>query len=208
MKAKIIISVESVIIVFLVVVLLTKVISFKDTPIIIREPEAPGESALAYTPPSPPKIPLNIVKKVAMLRKEFMPTVDKITENIYLARGFALGSSMMIITDEGLVIIDTTESQSAARKIFSEFRKVTDKPVKYIIYTHAHPDHIFGTPVFLESDTRIISTADAVREMKRDFGWRNEFHDRSRDNQAGRLASEYSRKLPLKSPQPFKSNYG
>jgi len=36
------------------------------------------------------------------------------------------------------------------KKIISEFRKITDKPVKAIIYTHGHLDHVHGTGAFLE----------------------------------------------------------
>ncbi len=126
------------------------------------------------------------------------PKVEKITEDIYLASGFALGSVQMVITDEGLVIIDTTESEEAAREIFEKFREITTKPVRYVIYTHGHLDHVCGTPVFMEEGTEVIATKDLVRFMQRDFQELHEFHVRSRLNQSGNLAQEYSRELPVK----------
>jgi glyoxylase-like metal-dependent hydrolase (beta-lactamase superfamily II) len=127
------------------------------------------------------------------------PRVEKITDSIYMASGFALGCVQMVITDEGLVIIDTTESKEAAREIFERFRKITTQPVRYVIYTHGHLDHVSGTPVFLEEGTEVIATKDLVRFMKKDFQDLRAFHVRSRLNQAGQLAQEYSRKLPVKS---------
>jgi len=198
MKAKIIAVVEFLIILLLLGALLAQFVSFKKTKPVVREPEAPGESTLTYTPPAPPKFPIEVVRKLRDLKKNFTPTVDRITENIYLARGFALGSVMMVITDAGLVIIDTTEGRKSARKILARFREITDKPIKYIIYTHAHPDHFWGAGIFKGKETQIIATSDALEFMKKDFGWLKQFQMRSRLNQAGMAAPEFSRKLPVK----------
>lgn len=66
--------------------------------------------------------------------------------------GYALGNAIMIIAPEGLIIVDVTESSMAAKEILAEFRKITKKPIKAIIYTHHHTDHIGGVGVcfFLE----------------------------------------------------------
>ena len=78
------------------------------------------------------------------------PKVHKVNDDLYVAVGYALGNSIMMIGDDGVVIIDTTESLSQARIIAKEFRKITDKPVKGIIYSHNHADHVLGTEAFLE----------------------------------------------------------
>jgi alkyl sulfatase BDS1-like metallo-beta-lactamase superfamily hydrolase len=179
--------------------LLSRYVSVKTVSPVVREPAAPGESTLAYTPPPPPKIALEALKDLSELKKAMTPKVEKITGDIYLASGFALGSVQMVITDEGLVIIDTTESEEAAREIFAKFREITNQPVRYVIYTHGHLDHVCGTPVFMEEGTEVIATKDLERFMQRDFQELHEFHVRSRRNQSGDLAQEYSRKLPVKS---------
>lgn len=53
----------------------------------------------------------------------------------------------MVIAPEGLIIVDVTESVTAATEIFKEFRKITNKPIKAILYTHHHQDHIGGAQV-------------------------------------------------------------
>lgn len=199
MRTKIIVVVELVLILLLVAALVWQVVSFKKVRPVVREPAAPGESTLGYTPPPPPKVPVEVLREVSQMRKLMTPRVEKITESIYLASGFALGSVQMVVTNEGLVIIDTTESRDAAREILEEFRKITQKPVRYVIYTHGHLDHVSGTPVFMQEGTQVIATRDLVRFMEKDFGELRDFHVRSRLNQSGQLATEYSRKLPVKS---------
>ena len=75
--------------------------------------------------------------------------VVQVTDGIYLAIGYALGNSILLVGPEGLVIIDTTESADSAKEIFAEFRNISQKPVRAIVYTHNHADHILGTSSFL-----------------------------------------------------------
>ncbi len=204
MKAKIVAIVELVFIVVLLGAVLAQNFHLKKPAAITREPAAPSESTLTYNPPPKPKLSLEAVRQAALLKQLVEPVVEKIAADIYLARGFALGNVQMVITAEGLVIIDTTESEEAAKKILAEFRKITDKPIKYIIYTHGHLDHVQGARSFLENDTRVIATADTVDLIKKDMGWLEPFHTRSRLNQAGQLAPEYALPLPFSVQSPVK----
>ena len=82
--------------------------------------------------------------------KHFERKVYKVADNIYSAVGFGLANSIMIEGDDGLIIVDTMESLQEAREVLGEFRKISAKPIKAIIYTHNHTDHIFGAQVFAE----------------------------------------------------------
>jgi alkyl sulfatase BDS1-like metallo-beta-lactamase superfamily hydrolase len=177
-------------------------ITLKKTRPIVREPATPEESTLSYTQPSQPKFQLDTIKEALKLKAMIKPRIDKITDDIYLARGIALGSVQMVITSEGLVIIDSTESKEAAAEVLAEFRKITDKPIRYLIYAHGHLDHVQGAPVFVKDSPslEVIATKDCVEFMKKDLEILVEFHMRSRSNQAGLSAPEYARKLPIKSP--------
>jgi alkyl sulfatase BDS1-like metallo-beta-lactamase superfamily hydrolase len=202
MKSKIVMAVEFLIILGLLGALVTRYISLETVRPVVRKPAAPGESTLSYTPPPPPRMNLETIQKVRELKNEYSSRVDKITEEIYLARGYSLGSSIMVITKDGLVIIDTTGNEAAAKKILSEFRKISDKPIRYVIYTHGHLDHVYGTPVFISPNTEVIATKAAVEFMKRQDGWLQGHHQKSRRNQAGRAAREFGMKTPFKSPFP------
>jgi alkyl sulfatase BDS1-like metallo-beta-lactamase superfamily hydrolase len=81
---------------------------------------------------------------------EFERAVIEVTDGVYVAVGYALANTIMIEGDDGVIIVDTTESMSAAKEVKAEFDKITDKPVKAIIYTHNHTDHIFGAKVFAQ----------------------------------------------------------
>jgi len=80
----------------------------------------------------------------------FQPEVVQLADNVFMGFGFAASNVYMIIGDDGLIIVDTSESTAAAENIFAEFRKISDLPVKTIIYTHSHRDHVSGASVFAD----------------------------------------------------------
>ena len=84
----------------------------------------------------------------------FKKEIVKLADNVYQAFGFAASNVYMLIGKDGLVIVDTTETTSAAKNILSEFRKITDLPVK-IILTHSHRDHVSGAIIFSEEDVEL-----------------------------------------------------
>ncbi len=87
-------------------------------------------------------------EKLIAHSEEFRPEVIEVTDGVWVAVGYALANSILIEGADGVIIVDTTESKSAARAIKAEFDKLTKKPVKAIIYTHNHYDHINGSEVF------------------------------------------------------------
>ena len=70
----------------------------------------------------------------------FKKEIVKLSDNVYQAFGFAASNVYMIVGKDGIIIIDTTETTTAAQNILSEFRKITDLPIKTIILTHSHRD--------------------------------------------------------------------
>lgn len=80
---------------------------------------------------------------------EFRREVIRVTDGVYVAVGYALGNAILVEGDDGVLIIDTTEGTDAAREIKAEFDRITTKPVRAVVYTHSHPDHIRGTSVFV-----------------------------------------------------------
>lgn len=84
---------------------------------------------------------------------KFEKTIYHLAPNAYLAVGYAASNVGMIVGDDGLIIVDTTESTKAAETILAEFRKISALPVRTIIYTHSHRDHISGATVFAEDRT-------------------------------------------------------
>ena len=58
----------------------------------------------------------------------------------------------MIEGNDGVIIVDTLSSVEAAKQVREEFRKITQKPVVAVIYTHFHPDHTSGVKAFASSE--------------------------------------------------------
>jgi len=64
-------------------------------------------------------------------------------------------NSTFIVTDEGVIVVDTRTTPADAEHILKEIRKRTDLPIVYTINTHYHGDHTFGNQYFLEGKTII-----------------------------------------------------
>ena len=97
---------------------------------------------------------------------EFRKEIVNPAPGVYVAVGYAASNAAMIVTDAGVVIVDTTESTTAAEHILAEFRKITDKPVHTIIVTHGHRDHLSGIRVFCDGGTpAIVARANLHNEL-------------------------------------------
>ncbi|TGK08569.1 MBL fold metallo-hydrolase [Leptospira fletcheri] len=88
--------------------------------------------------------------------REFEKRIYQISPGIYSAVGYGIANSIFITGKDGVIVVDTMDDLKSAEQVFTEFRKISDLPVKAIIYTHSHPDHIFGGPVFARGSSPII----------------------------------------------------
>lgn len=80
---------------------------------------------------------------------EFKKEVIEVVDGVHMAIGYGLANSILIEGDDGVIIVDTMESSRSAKAVVEEFRKITDKPVVAIIYTHNHYDHVYGAREYL-----------------------------------------------------------
>ncbi|NCV18740.1 MAG: alkyl/aryl-sulfatase [Rhodobacterales bacterium] len=94
----------------------------------------------------------------------FKKEIVQLGENVYQAFGFAASNVYMVIGVDGIIIIDTSETTTAAKNILTEFRKITSLPVKAIILTHSHRDHVSGASVFAEGENPEILASDKSSE--------------------------------------------
>jgi len=65
-----------------------------------------------------------------------------------------------VVTNSGVVVIDAMASPRQAEELLQLIRSVTSRPVKWVILTHHHPDHHFGTVVFRRMGARVIAHPD------------------------------------------------
>jgi glyoxylase-like metal-dependent hydrolase (beta-lactamase superfamily II) len=78
----------------------------------------------------------------------------EVAEGIFMAPGF--GNTFLVVTPAGNVVIDTSLSLFASGHV-AALRAVDDGPVRYIILTHAHEDHIGGVALWREDGTEVIA---------------------------------------------------
>ncbi|WDL97713.1 alkyl sulfatase dimerization domain-containing protein [Alicyclobacillus sp. ALC3] len=102
-------------------------------------------------------------------RQHFEKKVHQVTNRVYSAVGYSLGNCILIVTDAGNVIVDTTESQEAAEEVKAEFDKISPQPVTAVIYTHGHQDHTHGTAVFATHQTRIYAHRKTKEFLEQQF---------------------------------------
>lgn len=82
---------------------------------------------------------------------QFEQTVIRVTDEIHVAVGFGLANAILIEGTDGAVIVDTLETMEQAKAVRAAFEKITRKPVKAIVYTHNHTDHVFGAAVWADT---------------------------------------------------------
>ena len=84
---------------------------------------------------------------------EFRQEVIKVTEGVHVAVGFDIANAILIEGPDGAIIVDTLMSVATARQVRAAFEKISRQPIRAIIYTHHHPDHISGAAAFAEGHT-------------------------------------------------------
>lgn len=72
------------------------------------------------------------------------------------ANSFAANAGIVIGKD-GVLVIDTLISAKEGQRFLADIRKVTDKPIKYVVNTHTHLDHALGNCVFAKVGATVIS---------------------------------------------------
>ena len=92
-------------------------------------------------------------QKLAEHSKEFEKKIYKVAEGVYSAVGYGIANVIMLVGKDGVIIIDTMETKEAGREVWNDLQKLTRLPLKAIIYTHSHPDHIYGAEAFAEKNT-------------------------------------------------------
>ena len=73
---------------------------------------------------------------------------DQLTENTWVYAEDGDPTSGVIITDEGVMVIDTRSTPVAAQDLVDRVRKITDAPFKYVILTHYHAVRVLGAAAY------------------------------------------------------------
>ena len=107
----------------------------------------PCAAARAQTPaPATPALPF---------------VLKQIGPGVYAAidgpEGRAGSNAGVVIGDDGVLVVDSFFDPDAAKALLGEIRKLTPKPVRYVVNTHYHIDHVAGDAVFRDAGAIIVA---------------------------------------------------
>jgi glyoxylase-like metal-dependent hydrolase (beta-lactamase superfamily II) len=79
-----------------------------------------------------------------------------------------ISNAGFVVTDDGVVVIDALGSPALAAELLAEIRRVTSQPVRYVIPTHYHADHIYGLQTFKDAGATVLAHAEAREYLTSD----------------------------------------
>jgi glyoxylase-like metal-dependent hydrolase (beta-lactamase superfamily II) len=113
--------------------------------------------AVAVTTPAPAQQPQ---------QPPFATTKVEGTDGVYIFRNGG-AQSMFIVTNDGVIATDPIGYQrpEGVTDYVNEIKKVTDKPIRYLIYSHHHFDHISGGKPFKDAGARVVAHKKAQERL-------------------------------------------
>jgi len=88
-------------------------------------------------------------------------TLKAVGKNVYAAiddaKGDAGANAGFVIGDDGVAVIDTFEHPEAAKQMLAEIRKLTQLPIKFVVNTHYHIDHVSGNSLFKQNGAVVFA---------------------------------------------------
>jgi glyoxylase-like metal-dependent hydrolase (beta-lactamase superfamily II) len=130
-----------------------------------------ASAALAQTQPAPPAAPATpppAAAPAAPAPPTFATTKVEGTDNVYIFR-YQGHQSMFVVTKAGVIATDPIglRRPQAVTTYIDEIKKVTTQPIKYVIYSHSHYDHIAGGKPFKDLGAKFIAHKNAIAQLKR-----------------------------------------
>jgi len=123
---------------------------------------------------------LTFVSQSLFAATKYAPTsvdmqVKKISEHVYYVEGKPgvatdnegfISNAGFVVTGDGVVVFDSLGTPSLANKLVNKIKSITDQPIKKVVVSHFHADHIYGLQVFEELGAEIIAPYGAQKYIR------------------------------------------
>ncbi len=119
---------------------------------------------------------MTVHPRLARQNAKFEPSIRTVAGRYHVAYGFSPSNCTLIEGEDGCVLVDTLPTVEFAEPVAEGFRRLTPKPIRAVVYTHVHPDHISGVRAFVsEEDVRsgaveIVALDRLTDHLARDSG--------------------------------------
>jgi len=94
------------------------------------------------------------------------PRLVELAPRVYVAQGYDFADFAFVLTDDGIVAIDAGTTETHARAALDDLSRITDQPIRHVILTHAHWDHIGGLDAIREPGARVIAQASFADKLR------------------------------------------
>jgi cyclase len=96
--------------------------------------------------------------------KEFIQR--QVTPDLYFLYDQTSSNSAFLVTDDGVLVVDTRQHPRDGKDLLNRIRAITDKPIKWVVDTHFHGDHTYGNSVFKNVGATVVAHEDTARIMQ------------------------------------------
>lgn len=103
-------------------------------------------------------------------------SIDTVGPGVYAAHvlsrpdAYAFANSLVVVGDDAALVVDTQQSSTAARVLVELVRTMTEVPVRYVVNTHWHADHVYGNEAWADAypGLRFLAHPATVTAMRTD----------------------------------------
>lgn len=104
-------------------------------------------------------------------------TAVKVSDHVWYVKGKAgtatenagfVSNAGFVITGDGVVVFDGLGTPALASMLLAEIRKLTEEPIRKVVVSHYHADHVYGLQVFKKEGAEILAPAGAIDYLNSD----------------------------------------
>ncbi len=112
---------------------------------------------------------LLIIAAISIWPRDAAAEFQQVAPDLFFNHDFGGSNSAVLITDEGVLVVDTRMHPDDAELLLAEIRKRTDAPIRYVVNSQFHGDHYMGNVVFQREGAIFIAHTDTQTVIKERF---------------------------------------